>query len=96
MRAMLLDAPHRLLREAELPTPMPGPHDILLEVRACGVCRTDLHIVDGEVSPPRFPITPGHEVVGVAAACGEAVERFRVPPPVHDARFAKLLVTCSP
>ncbi|MGH9160872.1 MAG: zinc-dependent alcohol dehydrogenase family protein [Vicinamibacteraceae bacterium] len=77
MRAMLLDAPHQRLREAELPTPVPGPDDVLLEVRACGVCRTDLHIIDGEVPAPKWPVIPGHEVVGTVAARGAAVHRFQ-------------------
>ena len=65
MRAMVLDAPGRPLREAELPDPEPGPGQILLEVRACGVCRTDLHVVDGELPNPKLPLVPGHQVVGV-------------------------------
>ena len=67
MRAMVLDAPGRPLREAELPDPEPGPGQILLEVRACGVCRTDLHVVDGELPNPKLPLVPGHQVVGVTA-----------------------------
>jgi propanol-preferring alcohol dehydrogenase len=66
MRAMVLDAPGRPLQEAELPDPEPGPGELLLEVRACGVCRTDLHVVDGELPHPKLPLVPGHQVVGVA------------------------------
>jgi propanol-preferring alcohol dehydrogenase len=64
---MVLDAPGQPLREAELTDPAPGPGQILLEVRACGVCRTDLHVVDGELPDPKLPLVPGHQVVGVAA-----------------------------
>jgi alcohol dehydrogenase, propanol-preferring len=53
--------------------PLPGPGQVLLEVRACGVCRTDLHLIDGELPEPRLPIVPGHEIVGVVLACGEGV-----------------------
>lgn len=55
------------------PLPVPGPGQVLLEVRACGVCRTDLHLVDGELPKPRLPIVPGHEIVGLVRACGEGV-----------------------
>src|SRR5512140_1404231 len=64
MQAMVLDAPRRPLRLAELPRPVPGPGQVLLRVRACGVCRTDLHVVDGELEHPKLPLIPGHQVVG--------------------------------
>jgi alcohol dehydrogenase, propanol-preferring len=66
MRAMVLDAPGRPLREAELPDPERRPGHVLLEVRACGVCRTDLHIVDGELPQAKLPLVLGHQIVGVA------------------------------
>src|SRR5436309_492442 len=66
MRAMVLEAPGRPLREAELPDPEPGPGQVLLEVKACAVCRTDLHVVDGELSQPKLPLVLGHQIVGVA------------------------------
>jgi alcohol dehydrogenase, propanol-preferring len=66
MRAMLLDRPGTPLRAAELPRPQPGPGQLLLRVRACGVCRTDLHIVDGELTHPRLPLVIGHQIVGEA------------------------------
>ena len=74
MKAMLLDAPGRPLRLANLPRPEPGPGQILVKVRACGVCRTDLHVVDGELSEPKLPIVPGHEIVGVVEQAGRGVE----------------------
>ena len=58
MRAMLLEAPRTPLREADLAVPDPGPEQVLLRVHACGVCRTDLHVVDGELPDPRLPLVP--------------------------------------
>jgi propanol-preferring alcohol dehydrogenase len=78
MRAMLLDAPRTALREADLPIPTPAAGQILIRVRACGVCRTDLHVVDGELTEPKLPLVPGHEIVGTVAAKGSGVERFAV------------------
>jgi len=78
MRAMVLDTPGSALQQVELPLPEYGANDILLKVRACGVCRTDLHILDGELSEPKLPLIPGHEIVGVVAAKGEQVERFAI------------------
>lgn len=77
MRAMLLNAPHTPLRPAELPIPRPGPGQVLLKVRACGVCHTDLHIVDGELTEPKLPLVLGHQIVGEVAACGPGAARFR-------------------
>jgi propanol-preferring alcohol dehydrogenase len=61
---MVLDAPGSPLREAELPRPEPEPGQLLLRVRACGVCRTDLHVVEGELPRPKLPLVPGHQIVG--------------------------------
>jgi propanol-preferring alcohol dehydrogenase len=76
MKAMLLDRPGARLRLAEVPVPRPSPGQVLVEVAACGVCRTDLHVVDGELTEAKLPLVPGHEVVGRVAALGPAVERF--------------------
>jgi len=73
---MLLDAPRRPLRAAETPTPEPGPGQVLLAVRACGVCRTDLHVFDGELPNPKLPLVLGHEIVGTVARVGAGVDRF--------------------
>ena len=62
----MLDRPGHPLRMAELTDPEPGPGQVLLDVRACGVCRTDLHVVDGELPDPKLPLVPGHQIVGVA------------------------------
>ena len=64
MRAMVLEAPGRPLVERELPEPEPGPGQLLVRVRACGVCRTDLHVVDGELPDPTLPLVPGHQIAG--------------------------------
>jgi propanol-preferring alcohol dehydrogenase len=74
---MVLDAPGEPLRARELPVPEPGPGELLVEVAACGVCRTDLHVVDGELPSPKLPLVPGHQVVGRVAAAGEGASRFR-------------------
>jgi len=76
MRAMLLDRPGTPLRLAELPVPQPGSGEILIEVEACGVCRTDLHLIDGELPHPVLPMIPGHEIVGRVAATGNDVTGF--------------------
>lgn len=76
MRAMVLEAPGRALRLREIPQPACGPEDVLLKVAACGVCRTDLHILDGDLTDPTLPLVPGHEIVGTVAAKGERVEGF--------------------
>jgi propanol-preferring alcohol dehydrogenase len=78
MRAMLLDAPRRPLRAADLPRPEPGPGQVLLSVRACGVCRTDLHVADGDLPNPKLPLILGHEIVGTVAALGPGVAGMRV------------------
>ncbi len=77
MRAMVLDAPGRPLALRELPDPPLGPHDLRIRVAACGVCRTDLHVVDGELDDPALPLVPGHQIVGRVEAAGPAVEGFR-------------------
>ncbi|MDH3911419.1 MAG: zinc-dependent alcohol dehydrogenase family protein, partial [Rhodospirillales bacterium] len=76
MRAMVLDAPHSPLRLEDRPVPAPGAEQVLVRVSACGVCRTDLHVVDGDLTEPKLPIVPGHEVVGRIAALGKGVVRF--------------------
>lgn len=78
MKAMLLDAPRAPLRLADLPIPEPGAGQVRLRVRTCGVCRTDLHVVDGELTQPKLPLVPGHEIVGVVDAIGEGVRDIRL------------------
>ncbi len=76
MRAMVLEQQRRPLRLAELPDPEPGPGQVLISVAACGVCRTDLHIVDGELTEPKLPLVLGHQIVGSVVGVGEEAERF--------------------
>jgi propanol-preferring alcohol dehydrogenase len=78
MRAMVFKAPHQSLAAIEVPQPKPGSGQVLLQVKACAVCRTDLHIVDGELTEPKLPLIPGHEIVGVVTAKGEGANRFAV------------------
>jgi alcohol dehydrogenase, propanol-preferring len=78
MRAMVLDAAGEPLRASEIPIPTPGPGEVLIEIRVCAVCRTDLHILDGELSDPRLPLVPGHQIVGRVVARGDGAERLRV------------------
>lgn len=77
MRAMLFDEVGKPLRPVRVPVPEPGPGEVLLKVHACGICRTDLHIVDGELTEPALPLIPGHQIVGSVAKLGDGVERFR-------------------
>jgi propanol-preferring alcohol dehydrogenase len=76
MRAMVLEAPGKSLKFRELPAPRPGPHQVLIKIHACGVCRTDLHVVDGELTDPKLPLIPGHEIVGTIIQMGDGVEGF--------------------
>ena len=78
MRAMVLEKSGIPLRLKELPLPECGADEILLKVAACGVCRTDLHILDGELSEPKLPLIPGHEIVGIVVDKGARVERFAI------------------
>lgn len=78
MRAMVLDAPGTRLRLAELNVRPPRAGEVLLDVRACGICRTDLHIVDGELREAKLPLVPGHQIVGRVLLAGEGVSRFAV------------------
>ena len=75
MAAMQLVAPRTLTR-TQIAVPDPGPGEVLIEVKACGVCRTDLHIFDGDIGAPRLPLTPGHQVVGRVAKRGPGAFRF--------------------
>jgi alcohol dehydrogenase, propanol-preferring len=76
MRAMVLERPRTPLALCERPLPQPAAGEVLIEVLACGVCRTDLHVIDGELPHPKLPIVPGHEIVGRIAAVGPGVRGF--------------------
>ena len=81
MKAALLRAPQPIERNplelADVPAPQPGPGDVLVRVAACGVCRTDLHVTEGELEPRKSPVIPGHQVVGTVEQTGERATRFR-------------------
>jgi propanol-preferring alcohol dehydrogenase len=78
MRAMVLERPGEPLRQTERADPEPGKGQVLLDVHACGVCRTDLHLVDGELPDPMLPVIPGHQIVGTVAATGPGVTLHRI------------------
>jgi alcohol dehydrogenase, propanol-preferring len=76
MRGLVLERQGEPLRPAELPDPRPGAGQVLLSVAACGVCRTDVHIVDGDLSKSKLPLVPGHQIVGRVVEAGEGADRF--------------------
>jgi alcohol dehydrogenase, propanol-preferring len=78
MWAMLFEKAGAPLRKTELAMPTPGPHQVLIHVRACAVCRTDLHVIDGELAHPKLPLIPGHEIVGTVEQLGAGVTRFKI------------------
>jgi len=77
MKAMLLEKQGNQLILRDVKVPEPGPREILIEVKACGVCRTDLHIVDGELTSPKLPLIPGHEIAGTVLETGRDTEKFK-------------------
>lgn len=77
MRAMVLEKPGAPLRLIEKPDPVPGPGEVLVKVAACGVCRTDLHVVDGDLTEAKLPIIPGHEIIGTVSKLGAGVSNFK-------------------
>ena len=78
MFAMILKTPGQPLQETDLPVPKPGAGQVLVQVRACAVCRTDLHVADGELTNPKLPLVLGHEIVGQVLEKGEGVEHFSI------------------
>ena len=94
MRAMVLRRPGERLAMEERPDPAPGPGQIRIRIEACGVCRTDLHVVDGELPDPKLPIVPGHEIVGRVEAVGEGVD-FKLGARVGVAWLGHADGTCS-
>lgn len=78
MKAMLLQTANSTLQEAELPIPVPKENEVLLKVHACGICRTDLHIIDGDLDKPKFPLILGHEIVGIVIDKGRGADKFTI------------------
>ncbi len=78
MRAMVFEKPGQPLRMVDAPVPRVSKEQLLIRVHACAVCRTDLHVIDGELTQPKLPLVPGHEIVGTVAEKGEAVARFEI------------------
>jgi propanol-preferring alcohol dehydrogenase len=78
MRAMVLEKTGQALQLVQRPEPLPAAGQVQVKVSACGVCRTDLHVVDGDLSEARLPIIPGHEIVGTISALGEGVNNFQI------------------
>ncbi|MBL1175777.1 MAG: zinc-dependent alcohol dehydrogenase family protein [Pantanalinema sp. GBBB05] len=78
MQAMVLATPGQPLQLMELPIPQPGMGQVLIRVHTCAVCRTDLHVVDGELTQPKLPLIPGHQIVGTIAQLGDNVTRFQI------------------
>lgn len=77
MKAMVFEHPGEPLRYKDVPVPIPAQNQVLLKVRACGVCRTDLHIADGELTSPKLPLIPGHQIVAVVESTGSKAGRFK-------------------
>jgi len=78
MKAMVLEQPGKPLRLLNLPQPTPTEYQLLIRINACGVCRTDLHVVDGELTEPKLPLVPGHQIVGRVEKAGKNVKRFKM------------------
>ena len=95
MRAMLLDQPGLPLRLGVVPAPRPRSGELLLEVNACGICRTDIHVVDGELKEPKLPLVPGHQIVGRVTAIGEGVAGFELGQRVGVPWLASVCGACS-
>lgn len=77
MKAMLLRRPGQIPQLVDVPTPKASSGQVLVKVHACAVCRTDLHVIDGELPEPKLPLIPGHEIVGTIADMGEGVTGFK-------------------
>lgn len=100
MRAVIFDRPALIesgpLRLVERPEPEPGPREILVSVSACGICRTDLHVVEGDLPPVRSPLVPGHQIVGTVDRLGEGASRFHLGERVGIAWLRRTCGTCAP
>jgi propanol-preferring alcohol dehydrogenase len=95
MRAMVLVGANTPLQQMQLADPKPAPGEILVRVEACGVCRTDLHVMDGELPHPKLPLVPGHEIVGRVVAAGETSSRFAIGDRIGIPWLARTCGTCE-
>lgn len=95
MKAMLFKSAGEPLEPEEIPIPKPGSDQLLIKVRACGVCRTDLHIVDGDLDEPKLPLVPGHQIVGSVEAIGDEVEGFQTGDKVGVPWLGRTCGTCE-
>jgi propanol-preferring alcohol dehydrogenase len=92
---MVLERPREPLRLRDVPVPVPSPGQVRLRVRACGICRTDLHVVDGELPDPKLPLIPGHQIVGVVDAVGSETSRHTVGDRVGVPWLGKTCGACA-
>jgi alcohol dehydrogenase, propanol-preferring len=95
MRAMVFDGPSPVLRLQDVPKPSPESNEVLIKIEACGVCRTDLHVVDGDLAKPKLPLIPGHEIVGRIEACGAEVDGLRTGQRVGVPWLGRTCGTCA-
>jgi len=95
MLAMVVDKPGKPLRKVEIPPARPGPGQLSIRIHACAVCRTDLHIVDGELTQPKLPLIPGHEVVGTVVELGNGISRCKLGDRVGVPWLGWTCGTCS-
>jgi len=95
MRAMVLFKTNSSLEETEVPDPAPAEGEVLIHVNACALCRTDLHVIDGELTNPKLPLVPGHEIVGLVAANGKNAARFRIGDRLGVPWLGRTCAVCS-
>src|SRR5512146_2104590 len=95
MRAMVLEHVGQPLVLRERPLPAPGPGEVRIAIEACAVCRTDLHVVDGELPDPKLPIVPGHQIAGTIEALGSGVTELRIGDRVGVPWLASACGTCA-
>lgn len=96
MRAQVAEQRHAPLALRDVPRPVPGPGEVLVAVEACAVCRTDLHVIDGELANPRYPIIPGHQIVGAVVARGAGVDSPAIGARVGVAWLGRACGDCAP
>lgn len=95
MRAMLMEKPGQTLKYTEVAKPSPKPNEVLIKISACGICRTDLHVVDGELKNPKLPLIPGHQIIGTIEQIGSAVRGFMINQRVGVPWLGGSCGTCS-